>query len=59
MLRTIDTILCGKDENRNYSGYVTNPNGTPFNVNMQQTPTIKIGSYAPLDNTIFQITPFC
>ena len=38
---------------------VTNPNGTPFNVNMQQTPTIKIGSYAPLDNTIFQITPFC
>jgi len=38
---------------------VTNPNGTPFNVNMQQTPSIKIGSYAPLDNTIFQITPFC
>ena len=38
---------------------VTNPNGTPFNVNMQQTPNIKIGSYAPLDNTIFQITPFC
>jgi hypothetical protein len=38
---------------------VTNPNGTPFNVNMQQTPLIKIGSYAPLENTIFQITPFC
>ena len=38
---------------------VTNPNGTPFNVNMQQTPSIKIGSYAPLENTIFQITPFC
>jgi len=38
---------------------VTNPDGTPFNVNMQQTPSIKIGSYAPLENTIFQITPFC
>jgi hypothetical protein len=38
---------------------VTSPNGTPFNVNTQQTPSIKIGSYAPLENTIFQITPFC
>jgi len=38
---------------------VTNINGTPLNVNMQQTPSIKIGSYAPLENTIFQITPFC
>jgi hypothetical protein len=38
---------------------VTNPDGTPFNVNMQQTPSIKIGSYAPLENTIFKITPFC
>lgn len=38
---------------------VTNPNGSPFNVNMQQTPSIKVGSYAPLDNTVFAITPFC
>jgi hypothetical protein len=38
---------------------VTNSNGTPFNVNMQQTPSIKVGSYAPLDDTRFEITPYC
>ena len=38
---------------------VTNSNGTPFNVNMQQTSSIKVGSYAPLENTVFAITPFC
>jgi len=38
---------------------VTNSKGTPFNVNMQQTRSIKIGSYAPLDDTQFIITPYC
>ena len=38
---------------------VTYPEGYPLNVNMQQTPSIKIGSYAPLDNTVFAITPYC
>lgn len=38
---------------------VTNPNGFPFDVNMQQTPSIKVGSYAPLMNTVFEITPYC
>lgn len=38
---------------------VTNTNGTPFTVNMQQTPSIKVGSYAPLDDTKFSITPYC
>jgi len=38
---------------------VTNSSGTPFNVNMQQTSSIKVGSYAPLENTVFAITPFC
>jgi hypothetical protein len=38
---------------------ILNNNGTLFSVNMQQTPSIKIGSYAPLDNTKFEITPYC
>ena len=38
---------------------ILNNNGTLFSVNMQPTPSIKIGSYAPLDNTKFEITPYC
>jgi len=38
---------------------VTNPNGISFDVNMQQTPSIKVGSYAPLTQTVFKITPYC
>jgi hypothetical protein len=36
---------------------ILNNKGTPFKLNMQQTPSIKVGSYAPLDDTKFNITP--